>query len=350
MSDCTKIQGDLAAYAEKLLPDDAMRAMEQHIHSCPECRKALSEFETVGRLVKGLKEVEPPPGFAFRVMSEIREREAARKSLLERLFRPFSVKIPIHAVATLLIVVAALYVYRTTEPERALQPLAAVEVEAPATEAKPEKKEIARTPAPPAVRGAEEQAKQKAEAAPRTGGGGAGGPVKEEKKSDRVATEAARARRDESQSPALHVEEGVPGAAAPVDSFERAGKAREEKPSPAQARDQSSRLKGKAAAPGLDATFGQVAAAPDLTVEVRDLVSAAGQIEGIAKSLAGRIVRRDSGQGREVFVIEADPKRIEELLSRASALGEGKDRTPAGPTGKERAVVTIQLVNRGISH
>jgi hypothetical protein len=339
MSYCDEVQRDIAAYMDNLLPKETRRAMEQHIRSCTECRKALSEFETVQGLIKGLDEVEPPPGFTFRIMAEIRETEARSRGLLERLFRPLSVKIPIHAIATLLIVVVALYVYKATEPERKLQPLPGVETGSSIETARPQGKEILTGAEPSTVRREGAQWKDRREP-PETNA--VDRPAKEvEKKPDQALPEDRSVRQREPEA-AVRLEGRAPS---PIEGTAKGAKVREEQPVLMQSADQGLRTKGKAAPSGADAALvGKDMTAPDLTVEVVDLARATQEVQGIVDSLAGQILRREQAERKEVFVIETGPDRIDELLGRLSALGNQKVWKPSVPTGRKSVVVTIEFL------
>ena len=50
-------------------------------------------------------------------MNRVREEAEPKKGLLQRLFYPLHIKIPVEALATCLVVVLALFVYKNTEPE-----------------------------------------------------------------------------------------------------------------------------------------------------------------------------------------------------------------------------------------
>ena len=61
----------------------------------------------------GLEEVEPPPFFEQRIMSRVREEAGRKQGILRRLFYPLHIKVPIQALATILVAVLAFYVYQT---------------------------------------------------------------------------------------------------------------------------------------------------------------------------------------------------------------------------------------------
>lgn len=118
MIECKQIQVMLPALLEGVLSPDEERLANEHLAMCQHCGAALEDLKKAANLVQGLEEVEPPPWFTQKVMSRIREEAEQKKSgIFGRLFYPLHVKVPIQALASLLIVVLALYVYRSVEPE-----------------------------------------------------------------------------------------------------------------------------------------------------------------------------------------------------------------------------------------
>ncbi|HUJ89908.1 MAG TPA: zf-HC2 domain-containing protein [Syntrophorhabdales bacterium] len=118
MIECKQIQVMLPALLEGVLSPDEERLANEHLAMCQHCGAALEDLKKAANLIQGLEEVEPPPWFTQKVMSRIREEAEQKKSgIFGRLFYPLHVKVPIQALASLLIVVLALYVYRSVEPE-----------------------------------------------------------------------------------------------------------------------------------------------------------------------------------------------------------------------------------------
>jgi len=95
---CAEIHNRLSEYLDKSLDAISAKAVELHLSSCPLCRAEAVALSDCIRRVATLPAVEPPPGFARRVMAQVREIEA-RPSLWQRLFFPPKIKIPIHAGA-----------------------------------------------------------------------------------------------------------------------------------------------------------------------------------------------------------------------------------------------------------
>lgn len=108
---CEEVQEYLSDLLDKSLGVERAEEIEAHLTSCSLCREEMARLAECRRLVSSLPEVEPPVGFANRVMTEV--LEAAREpSFLERLFLPFKIKIPLQAAAVVLIAVLAAYIYQ----------------------------------------------------------------------------------------------------------------------------------------------------------------------------------------------------------------------------------------------
>ena len=93
--ECKGIKEKLCAYLEGIVSPEEKRIIEEHLPSCPECRKNLADLKKAGELVKDLAEVEPPAWFTQKIMSRIRAEEEKKKGLWQKLFYPLHIKIPI---------------------------------------------------------------------------------------------------------------------------------------------------------------------------------------------------------------------------------------------------------------
>ncbi|MBM4313972.1 MAG: DUF2275 domain-containing protein [Deltaproteobacteria bacterium] len=114
---CNEIENLLPAYREELLSPEERSIVSGHLTSCPRCSRALADLTKVEALVQGLPEVDPPPFFEQRIMSRVRQEAGSKKGILRRLFFPLHIKIPIQAMATVLIAVLAFHVYQGGDPE-----------------------------------------------------------------------------------------------------------------------------------------------------------------------------------------------------------------------------------------
>jgi hypothetical protein len=116
----------LPAYEEGDLSPEDSKAVEAHLLSCALCRQALADLTVAKGLLKSLDEVEAPPFFEQRIMARIREEARGKEGLWKKLFYPLHIKIPIQAMASVLIAVFAFYIYQSGDPEiRQMAPLPA---------------------------------------------------------------------------------------------------------------------------------------------------------------------------------------------------------------------------------
>lgn len=114
---CDEIEDRLPAYREDLLTAGERKIIAGHLASCPRCSGAFARLKKTEALLQGLGEVEPPPFFEQRIMSRVRQETGRKRTFLRRLFYPLHVKIPIQALASLLVAVIAIHVYQAGEPE-----------------------------------------------------------------------------------------------------------------------------------------------------------------------------------------------------------------------------------------
>jgi len=119
MMDCKEVGKRLPAFLEGDVSELEAEELRKHFDSCDPCRKVCRDLEKSGYLLRNLTEVEPPPWFTQKIMARIEEEAEKKKSWLEKLFFPLHIKIPIEAVASLLIAFLAWQVYQAGEPERA---------------------------------------------------------------------------------------------------------------------------------------------------------------------------------------------------------------------------------------
>lgn len=131
MKDCREIDNLLPGYLDNDLPSEEVKLVEGHLPVCSRCREALADLRKTRGLLQGMQEVEPPAWFKQRIMSQVRKEAEGKKGIIERLFFPLHIKVPVQALATVLIAVLAFHVYKAGEPEvnrMAHPPLPSVEL------------------------------------------------------------------------------------------------------------------------------------------------------------------------------------------------------------------------------
>lgn len=156
MNSHADIQKHLPAYCGGDLEPAERELVETHLAECPDCRSELANLQTTLRLIRTTPEVEPPPWLTGRIMARIREQQTEKRSWLPRLFYPLHIKLPLEAIALLMVCVSGYYLSRTVETE--LQAPHVTEeaprknaVQAPAADHQPAPAPMPRAPAPKAV-------------------------------------------------------------------------------------------------------------------------------------------------------------------------------------------------------
>lgn len=108
---CQDSRPQLSALLDDALSVPEHQALEAHLAECAECRRELTQLRGTVTLLGRLPPVHAPAGFVDRVMGEAYRPPWPRR-LLDALFRPLRVKLPLEAAAVLLVGVSALYVYQ----------------------------------------------------------------------------------------------------------------------------------------------------------------------------------------------------------------------------------------------
>ncbi len=365
MTRCDETQEMLNAFLEGLLSQDEKRRVLEHLGTCQHCRAALEELKRAAQLVQGLDDVEPPPWFTQKVMSRVRqEAERKERNLLSRLFYPLHVKVPIQALASVLIVVLALYVYRSVEPEMKMvqtPPKAAHEDLAISKSEAQQQYDKAGAGAPSAgSRSVPEQRRDKATGtmgeAPRTGvagiqekegatppAGTAAEPSKPEQKgaaADRQAQEMKAAAPPPIQGESPQAQKAPPKVLArgeaesrvSVETQENAKEARSGfSPQPAGKAGQSSAKKAEVAG---------------FRLHVNDVTTATGEIRELLGELGARGITAESRDRAVVITGELAARQMDELSRRLKLLGRLEEKE-AQPSSTEGPVpISIEVSNR----
>jgi predicted integral membrane protein DUF2275 len=108
---CPEVQVDLSGYLEKSLDALRMKSIELHLLACPLCREEADGIVDCIDQIHQLPMVDPPPGFARRIMAQVREMEV-EPTLWQRIFGPLKLGMPIQTAAVVVIAVLAVFVYQ----------------------------------------------------------------------------------------------------------------------------------------------------------------------------------------------------------------------------------------------
>ena len=114
---CQEVQAELSEYLDASLDAVNLEIIENHLSQCLLCRSEADRLRECVRYVGDLPAIDPPIGFAQRVMARAREIER-RPSFWERLLFPLRIKIPIQATAVVVIGIFAVYLLNKEQPHK----------------------------------------------------------------------------------------------------------------------------------------------------------------------------------------------------------------------------------------
>lgn len=119
---CEEIQDRLSAYLEGELEAAERRNIESHVEECVGCRQELALLRRTVSTLQSLEEIEVPPRLTAAIQADVNARGRFRwRQLASRLFFPLHIKLPLEAMALLLVSLGVVYVYRSA-PELAQAP------------------------------------------------------------------------------------------------------------------------------------------------------------------------------------------------------------------------------------
>ncbi len=364
MNPCQEFEKRLPAYQEGLISGQDQKDLENHLHSCEPCRRALQDLNRTKDLLSRLPEVAPPPWFTQKVMVRVREEAAGERGLLRKLFYPLHIKIPLEAMASVLVVILAVYVFQVNEPETPL-------LRAPSESVSPVPKEFAyqekgketapvpTAPAAPIIppnletkTAARSRLEKEPAARQLSGSGIPGDKSAEEKRAAAAGSSMPPARETPNEIFANKMEAPV-NPAAPLKKMEPS----ESKPAPAlgavtkekdRAQPRAFELleeKGKSASGR--STVGPAAAFKStptgFTLRVRDVQEAAVKALDLLRQIGAKNVHQETRPEVEIITAAVASPTIPELLDQLNTLGEiqGKGRLP--PPQEEPVAIRIEI-------
>ncbi len=119
---CDEARQAFSELYDRTLPEPSLAALNRHLDGCPACRAEWAAFRRAVQAVTDLGGAEPSPGFAARVRQQA-ESISWWQRALHRLFLPLHVKVPIQALALVLVAFAGLLLYqRSPELRREAEP------------------------------------------------------------------------------------------------------------------------------------------------------------------------------------------------------------------------------------
>ncbi len=126
---CEEIQERLSAYLDRELEPAERQALEDHLRECAGCRQELALLRQTVSTLQSLEEMEVSPQLTAAIQAGVSARGRSRwQDLASRLFFPIHIKVPLEAMALVLITLGVVYLYRSApELAQAPQPQAVTE-------------------------------------------------------------------------------------------------------------------------------------------------------------------------------------------------------------------------------
>lgn len=100
--ECKRIKELLSPYLDKELTGKETALVEEHLRRCSRCPGELERLKRTVHLVSSLEEVEPPKDFLSEIHRKMRV-ESRLKRFLNKVFFPLPIKLPLEALAAVLI-------------------------------------------------------------------------------------------------------------------------------------------------------------------------------------------------------------------------------------------------------
>lgn len=277
--ECSNIQERLSAYIEEILSLEERILIDEHLNSCHKCSQALSDLRKTMEYIKNLEGVEPPPWLTQKVMARIRSEAVSEKGIIQRLFYPLHIKLPIEIAATVAIAITTIYIFRTIQPE--------VKFAKAPSETVAEKE----SPSPVIARGPEQREGTPNQSQP-----------KPAKKPELFETKKAP------EAPVQVMEQDK--TASLTGSVAKEEAKRESMPASA---------KSKTALPG------EKEERISFTITVKDIETAYKEIEKTVTQLGGKVIKTESFENKNIITIEIDSQKMNELSGKLKLIGEVKE-------------------------
>ncbi len=368
--ECQDIRKDLSAYLEGMASPEDQELIDQHLASCRACSTALYELNRTSEALKNLKEVEPPPWMAKKIMARVREEAESKRGFIQKFFYPLHIKIPLEALATVLIAVIAVYVFKAMEPEMK-------DLQVPS----PKEPVIARQEAPyPAKAPAAEKQVLREKAVAQKSPAKTNGkdlPVAKKEAEERVHVdeEGGVGKLKEATPPASEIKT-LPAPAPPSTAPKkeaalplpaeppRIGESRtaERVPSPpaaagvppaqeekiplaeGAARERKELKKAQPMAPSLRMAAKSKAEVMSFLVRARDVRLAGGEVESLLYQLGASRIERVSRASDEIITAEVKAEKIKELFEKLMLVGVVEEKDGRLDSIEKDATLRIEIV------
>jgi hypothetical protein len=298
---CEEIENRFSPYLEGDLEPAERRVIEDHLQECVRCRQELELLRRTVVALQSLEELEVPARLTAAIQAGVHAHQGSRwQRLASWLFFPIHIKLPLEAMALLLVTLGAVYLYRSAP-------------------------ELSQAPQPPVAT----ESAPRGEAVPSTAAGRAD-------RLDRAAPPAVAQKSDRLEPAVGQAPAEGPGARAEI---------QEERESLRQ-RELGGALRKEAAKPSRAAPL-----VSELTLKTQDPSHAASRIAEIANAMGGRLVepsdpRQSAPDDLHRLALAIPPEAYPRFVNAHRELGDLSPlpgEPPAAPSPEETVIVYLRL-------
>jgi hypothetical protein len=314
---CANIREKVSEYIDGTISPEEIILIEGHLESCQECKQYFADMRKTVEHVRNLEEIEPPAWLTPKVMAKIRSEVVPKKGIVQRLFSPLYIKLPLQAAVAVLLAVTTLYVYKTMQPELKLANMPSEERRPLAL---PQEKE--RTP---------NLTKNKA-VPPQTGQQSI--PMKGLESRREKSEEISGETKPEEQSRLFHTEKALAPVVTQNEAIPSAGAVAKD----SQETDAFSRsLKAKAPAPKKEEHVRFI-------VRVNNIEAAGNKVVEAVLQCGGKIISTTSFDDKRMLVAELNAKSLNELIERIRPAGEVQEQQAESESLQGTLRIVIEIV------
>ena len=337
---CSKFREQLSAYLDGELGADETGQTEAHLKACAQCSAELDDLRKAVAHLNSLEPVDPPPWLTQRVMAGIKSEgpKAGAEGFLTRLFSPLYVKVPLGAVATMLLAVTTYFFFQNVVPEmqpRQPEKSAGMPAETPAIKNAPEQTDLPKKKSEAKVPAAADSVADKAQ------------PAEMPQQKAEVQAPHQQEMRVGAGKESLSVAPAAPSGRAD-EGTARARKAM--KYGLAQqhgeiARDES--VSGPAPAPSVAKKAVPAAAERESAlfhVSAEDIADAGRKVAGELSRFGGKAVKTDSAGDKITVRAELPAARMSEFFEALRKIGSVREKTAPSLTDVSSVVVTVEIL------
>jgi anti-sigma factor RsiW len=294
--ECHSIEEKLSAYIDNQLSSEEKIQMDEHLKTCPKCSLSLEELRKTIVYTQRIKDVEPPSWLTQKVMSRVKKEAEEKKGIMQKLFYPLYIKIPIEVFATVAIAVTAFYVFKTIEPEM----------------------RVAKAPSEQVIL-SEEKEKSTSVTTP--------APAKKQKLKRELGVPSGKAEQQD-----------APAALAEEETFSQ---------EPYRALETEVKKHGRGRASELRETDDVEQQGITLSVHVRDIDKATEDIQVVIIQLGGKIFKVESFDDKEVLTAGLNTQKVRELNERLRSIGEIEEKEGLLDTLQGDIKIRIEIEQMG---